>query len=80
MRKMEKEGCVVTVREHLITVGFWEFYITTRYPESSRLQEAVVRGMETEIGDVDMDELAPFLRLRTKELSDIMPAPGWSWV
>ncbi len=79
MRKMRNGDDVVTVREHFNTKAFWEYYITTKYPENSRIQEAVVSGYETELGDVDMEEIKPYIITQTKELGAIMPAPGWDW-
>lgn len=80
MRKMKKDGVEVTIREHIITKGFWEFYITTRYSESSGIQEAVVVGHEVELGDVDINEVNDLIMLVTEQLQSVMPAPGWEWV
>jgi hypothetical protein len=79
MRKMKHGTDCVEVREHVITKNLWEHYITTRYPESSRIQEAVVVGFEVELGDIDMEEVSPFIITRTKDLETIMPAIGWDW-
>ena len=72
----------VNVVEHIITKNLWEYYILDD-PENVRPEgyaAALVMGHETEIGDVYLPEIEPFIASRTTRLDEIFPPVGWSWV
>jgi len=72
----------INVVEHIITKNMWEFYIIDD-PENVRPEgyvTALVMGHETEIGDVYLPEIEPYIISRTTQLDQVFPARGWSWV
>jgi hypothetical protein len=77
--KNSKTGQVLTVVEHLITRNFWEYYITNEGYDG-QIKTALVMGYETELGDVDLGELANYTLSRTSRLKEVAPAVGWEWV
>ena len=81
MKKMQHEdGQIVRVYAHLITKNMWEYYILDNARGDIRL--ALVLGDFTEMGDVSISELRPYLRSNSAVTpdTDLMPAPGWHWV
>lgn len=79
-RKMTNGKTTLVVVEHIIIKNFWEYYVTDRESDNPDIKEALVIGFETELGDVYMPEIAPYIRTRTAKLEEIMAAPGWDWV
>lgn len=81
MRKMKslKFKAKVNVVEHIILKNGWEYYITDRSDLPKHIVEAVVMGFETEMGDVYLPEIQPYIRSATNKLDDIMPCDGWEW-
>jgi predicted CDP-diglyceride synthetase/phosphatidate cytidylyltransferase len=81
MRKMKhkKTGTILNVVEHVITKNYWEYYITDEHFNDD-IVAALVMGFETEIGDISLSEIKPYMMTRTKDLSEVMPAEGWHWV
>ena len=78
---MGEQG-TINVVEHIMTKNLWEFYIMDD-PENVRPEgyaTALVMGHETEIGDVYLPEIEPYIVSRTTRLDEVFPAPGWSWV
>jgi len=76
------EQGTINVVEHIITKNLWEFYIIDD-PENVRPEgyvTALVMGHETEIGDVYLPEIEPYIISRTTQLNEVFPARGWSWV
>ena len=76
------EQGTINVVEHIITKNLWEFYIIDD-PENVRPEgyvTALVMGHETEIGDVYLPEIEPYIISRTTQLDQVFPARGWSWV
>ena len=76
------EQGTINVVEHIITKNLWEFYIIDD-PENVRPEgyaTALVMGQETEIGDVYLPEIEPYIISRTTQLNEVFPARGWSWV
>tara|TARA_Y100001949_G_scaffold164735_1_gene159864 strand:- start:76 stop:384 length:309 start_codon:yes stop_codon:yes gene_type:complete len=72
----------VEVVMHIILRNFWEYYIIE--PDESRLIStgrvtALVVGDFTEIGDVYLPEITPYIVSRTRDLSEVLPAPQWRW-
>lgn len=81
MRKMRNKsyGTVVNVTSMAIARNFWEYFITDQ-KFTDDIVCAVVSGFETEMGDISLSEIKPYLMTSTKNLDGIMPAPGWEWV
>lgn len=73
-------GTVVTVYSHAITRNFWEYFFVDPKPNSQHNMCAVVMGDETEMGDVHIPEIKPYLLSVTRDLQDVMPCQGWEWV
>lgn len=72
-------GTVINVVSHAITRNFWEYYITdNKYDEN--IVQCLVMGFETELGDVYLPEVKPYLISVTKNLKQVAPAQGWEWV
>ena len=80
MRTMEKNGMKINVVEHIIVKNFWEYYVTDEDTGENDIKFCLVMGHETELGDVWMPELQPFIITKTKHLKEVMPASGWNWV
>lgn len=81
-RKMRRPdtGTVVNVHSHAITRNGWEYFFLDPKPNSQKNMCAVVMGFETEMGDVHIPEIEPYLLLVTHNLEDdILPAEGWEW-
>ena len=71
---------VVTVHSHAMTRNRWEYFFLDRKPDSRKNMCAVVMGFETEMGDVHIPEIEPFVLMVTRDLHDLMPCDGWEWV
>jgi len=76
---MKKGNSTINVVEHIMLKNFWEYYVTDNKFNDDIVQ-CLVMGAETELGDVSLEEIKPYITLRTKDLDDIMPASGWAWV
>ena len=77
MRKMKNECGSINVVEHVILRNYWEYYITDdKY--SDDIVRALVLGDETELGDISLNEIKPYIVSRSRKI-DMMPAPGWQW-
>ena len=81
MRQMTNDDNSITlnVTEHIMVKNMWEYYVT-----DDKCNEDIVRclvmGFETELGDVSLSEIKPYVISRTKRLDEVMPASGWNWV
>jgi hypothetical protein len=74
-------GTKLKVVEHIIIKNFWEYYLTDRPAENDGdIREALVIGFETELGDVSLQEIKPYIIARTKKITEVMPPPNWTWV
>ena len=73
----DEHGTTVDVIEHIILRNYWEYYILEEADENG-IAFALVMGDYTEMGNVSMDEIEPYIVSRTTNL-DIMPAPEWVW-
>lgn len=80
MRLMSKDDVTLKVIEHIIVKNFWEYYVCDAETNEGDTKLCVVFGDETEIGDVYLPELKPYIRTRTSDLKELAPAPGWRWV
>ena len=69
----------LTVYGHAITRNFWEYYILDN-EKASDYRFALVMGYETEMGDVSMKEIKPFVFSYTENLQNIAPPEGYRWV
>ena len=79
MRQMTDEhGTTVDVIEHIILRNYWEYYILEEADENG-IAFALVMGDYTEMGNVSMDEIEPYIVSRTTDLVELMPAIKWSW-
>lgn len=77
MKKMTNGLITLNITEWIMTVNCWEYYVTDDQEDDIAL--CLVHGFETEMGNVDLGEIAPYIRARSKEL-EIAPAIGWKWV
>jgi hypothetical protein len=81
MRTMEKDGIEIHIKEHIILKNLWEYYVTDDVPIEGEpdIVQALVVGFETELGDVSLSEIKPYIISRTKSLNEVLPAPNWNW-
>jgi len=68
-----------TVYGHAMTRNFWEYYILDN-EKASDYRFALVMGYETEMGDVSMSEIKPYMISYTTDLKDLAPPEGYRWV
>jgi hypothetical protein len=73
-----KYGSTINVVEHIILRNGWEYYVTDEKFDDDTIQ-CVVMGYETEIGDVYMPEIKPYIVSKTKNLNELAPCQGWEW-
>ena len=80
VRVNQVNGERLRVYEHIITVNWWEFYLLDDNYDGD-LRFGLVMGHFTEIGDVYMPEIRPYIRSRTlvDRETELMPAKGWEW-
>lgn len=76
---IDSHGNKVQVIEHIILRNFWEYYVLKAKTNTKKIKLCFVMGVENEMGDVDMDEIAPYIMTRTTNLDEVAPAVGWSW-
>jgi len=74
-----KYGTTINVTEHIILRNGWEYYVTDDKHDKDTIR-CVVMGLETEMGDVYLPEIKPYIVSRTRDLNDLAPAEGWEWV
>ena len=81
MRKMRNKsyGTVVNVVSLAMTSNFWEYFITDNH-FTDDIVTAVVSGFETEMGDISLSEIKPYIMAQSSNLEGVMPASGWEWV
>lgn len=83
MRTIIKGTQEFNVKELIITKNLWEYFILEEEdrPEDlpENIQMALVMGFETEIGDVDLEEIKPYVISKTTNLLEVMPPTGWAW-
>lgn len=72
-------GTIINVVEHIILKNGWEYYVTDDSFDENTVQ-CLVMGFETEMGDVYMPEIKPYILSRTKHLDTIAPCQGWEWI
>ena len=74
-----KYGTTINVTEHIILRNGWEYYVTDDKHDKDTIR-CVVMGLETEMGDVYLPEIKPYIVSRTRDLNDLAPAEGWEWM
>ena len=83
MRKMYHKEMNITleVEEWIILKNGWEYYLTPKKEDQpDHIRFAMVCGFEDEMGDVDLEEIKPYIWSRTRKLNEIRPATGgWTW-
>lgn len=80
MRIMINEnGHKLKVLEHIILKNFWEYYVIDSPTNEGSIYQCYVMGFENELGDVDLNEIKPFIITRTKKLNEVACASGFSW-
>jgi len=79
MRRMRKENQEIQVIEHVIVRNYWEYYVMDEWTEDN-VAYCLVDGDFQEIGLVSLDEIKPYIISKTRDLKNLMPAPGWKWV
>lgn len=72
------DGEVKTVYGFFITRNFWEYYLLDN-DKTNDYRFALVHGYETEMGDVSMSEVKPYIVASSNDLADVMPPIGWRW-
>jgi len=80
MRVMKRPGQMfaeVEVTRHIMTKNMWEYYLEE--PDENGIAFGVVMGFDTELGYVDMEEIAPYIISSTDNMDELMPASGWDW-
>lgn len=77
-----RKGEIVTphVERWLLLRNGWEYFVFDMDDKQDEdIRFALVYGDETEMGDVSMEEVKPYIMTQTVDLSDIAPPPGWEW-
>ena len=80
MRVMKRPGQMfaeLEVTRHIMTKNMWEYYLEE--PHENGIAFGVVMGFDTELGYVDMEEIAPYIISSTDNMDELMPASGWNW-
>ena len=78
MRKMHNgKKTTLNIVEVIILNNHWEYFVTDEGKGDIKL--CYVLGYENELGDASMSEIEPYIISRTKDLSEVMAAPGWNW-
>ncbi len=80
MRVMKRPGQMfaeLEVTRHIMTKNMWEYYLEE--PDENGIAFGVVMGFDTELGYVDMEEIAPYIISSTDNMDELMPASGWNW-
>ncbi len=79
MRSVDS-GSIVTVHGWAMTRNMWEYFLLDSKPDTVGNIFALVMGDETEMGDVNLPELKPYVCSFTRDLDELSPAIGWEWV
>lgn len=78
MRRMKRKSDIINVIEFCMTINNWEYYISEI--DENNIAFCLVDGFEMKMGYVDLEEIKPYITVRTKELDSIQPARGWKWI
>ena len=68
------------IKKYYMTKNGWQYYVT-ELPDEDGIGEALVEGVEQEIGSFSIDAIKPyiFLTVEGEELKNILPAQGFVW-
>lgn len=72
-------GSELKITEHIILKNHWEYYVIDEDTGDPNIKLCMVMGFETEIGDVYMPEIEPYILTRTTDLEELAPAEGCRW-
>jgi hypothetical protein len=78
MRKIRGIAGTLNITKWIQTSNFWEFYVTDKKMDDD-LVYALVMGDFTELGLVSLEEIRPYIRISTEDLSTLQPADGYKW-
>ena len=79
-KMMIKGDLKLEIVEHIILKNYWEYYILKDDEYSTEdIKTAVVMGDATELGDISLSEMKPYIISQTSDLSEIYPAAGYKW-
>ena len=79
-KMMTKGDLKLEIVEHIILKNYWEYYILKDDEYSTEdIKTAVVMGDATELGDISLSEMKPYIISQTSDLSEIYPASGYKW-
>jgi hypothetical protein len=78
MKKMKGKLGILPVIEWIMLKNGWEYYVSEITEQG--LAFCLVDGFEQEAGDVDLNEIKPYITCRTKDLKTIQPAIGYKWI
>ena len=67
------------VHQHIILKNFWEYYLGET--DENGIAFGLVMGFENEWGNVDMNEIKPYIISQAKgtALDEVMPPEGYYW-
>jgi hypothetical protein len=68
----------VTVHGWFMTVNGWEYFLLDN-DKRNPIRFCLVDGFEQDMGDVARAEVDPYVMMASADLTDILPANGWSW-
>jgi len=81
MKMQHKNGTIINVVKHIITKNMWEYYVTDQvFDVDTKTVQCLVLGDHTEIGDVSLNEIKPYILSQTNDMSQCLSAPDWKWI
>ena len=79
IKHADGKGQTFAVHQHIILRNFWEYYLGA--PNENGIAFGFVMGFENEWGDVDMNEIKPYIISQAKgtALDEVMAPAGYVW-
>tara|TARA_R100000808_G_scaffold24532_1_gene56737 strand:- start:1095 stop:1367 length:273 start_codon:yes stop_codon:yes gene_type:complete len=79
IKHVDGKGQTFAVHQHIILSNFWEYYLGA--PNENGIAFGFVMGFENEWGDVDMNEIKPYIISQAKgtALDEVMPPADYVW-
>jgi hypothetical protein len=79
IKHADGKGESFAVTRHIILSNFWEYYLEE--PNENGIAFGFVMGFENEWGDVDMNEIKPYIISEAKgtTLDEVMAPVGYVW-
>jgi len=79
IKHADGKGEAFAVSQHIILRNFWEYYLEE--PNENGIAFGFVMGFENEWGDVDMNEIKPYIISQVKgtALDEVMAPAGYVW-